>query len=60
MSASPSSQNRLSVIAMRYFTTGDALSILMDTAANFTLNVNAENAADESPILHIVQLTGAV
>jgi len=45
---------------MRYFTTGDTLSILMDTPSNFTLNVNAENAADESPILHIVQMTGAV
>jgi hypothetical protein len=60
MSASPGNQNRLSVTAMRYFTTGDTLSILMDTATNFTLNVNAENAADESPILHIVQMTGAL
>jgi len=45
---------------MRYFATGDTLSILMDTAANFTLNVNAENAADESPMLHIVQMTGVI
>jgi len=60
MSASPSNQNRGSVIAVRYFTTGDTLSILMDTAANFTLNVNAENATDESPLLHIVQMTGVI
>lgn len=60
MSASPGNQNRLSNTAMRYFTTGDTLAVGFDTVANFTLNVNAENAADESPILHIVQLTGVI
>jgi hypothetical protein len=59
MADSGANQNKLSVIAMRYFTAGDTLSILMDCVANFTLNLNAENVADESPIFHIVQLTGS-
>lgn len=58
MPASPGNRSRPSVIYTRYFTVGDVITITVDTAANHTMAVNAENTANESPILHIVQMTG--
>jgi hypothetical protein len=46
--------------AVRYMVTGAALAIRVIPTVNNTIVVNAENANGESPILHIVQLTGAV
>lgn len=43
---------------MRYFTTGDAVQIRVIPSANQTIAVNAEGAQNESPFLHIVQLSG--
>ena len=45
----------------RYFTTGDVVKIVARAASNGTINVNSEgaSASGDSPILHIVQLTGA-
>ena len=43
-----------------YYTSGTILQISVGVGANTTLLVNAENTIDESPILHIVQLTGVV
>lgn len=46
--------------AMRYFATGAVLTVNIVPSVNLTVQVNAENAANESPILHIVQLTSVV
>jgi hypothetical protein len=43
-----------------YYTSGTILQIRVGSGANTDLLVNAENTANESPILHIVQLTGVV
>jgi len=43
-----------------YFATGDALQIRLVPGANTTVTQVAEYAVAESPILHIVQLTGSV
>lgn len=43
-----------------YFVAGDIVTINLIPSANVNVNVNAEGAAQESPILHIVQLSGAV
>jgi hypothetical protein len=45
---------------MRYYSTGDTLRITVTPSANTTLNVAAEGVLQESPILSIVQLTGAI
>lgn len=45
---------------IRYFTTGDTLQIRVVPSVNTTLNVAADGVASESPILHIVQLTGVI
>jgi hypothetical protein len=47
-------------IIMRYYATGDVINFRVFPSANTTITVVAENSAGESPILHIVQLTGAV
>lgn len=44
---------------MRYFTTGDAVQIRVIPSANQTIAVNAEGAQNESPFVHVVQLTGS-
>ena len=46
----------------RYFTTGDVVKIVARAASNGTINVNSEgaSASGDSPILHIVQLTGVI
>jgi len=45
---------------MRYFTESDVVQIRVLPSANVNLNVIAENSNSESPILHIVQLSGEV
>jgi hypothetical protein len=45
---------------MRYFATGATVQVIVLPSANVTINVNAESASNESPILHIVQLTSVV
>jgi hypothetical protein len=53
-------RNINSVTFIRHFTENDALQISLFPSANCNLNVVAENAVGESPILHIVQLSGEV
>jgi hypothetical protein len=45
---------------MRYFAENDVVQINLLPSANVNINLNAENAGVESPILHIVQLSGGV
>lgn len=45
---------------MRYFTADDLIEARVVPAANSTISVNAENVASESPILHVVQMTGSL
>jgi len=49
-----------SVVFMRHFTESDIVQVALFPSANVNLNVVAENAVGESPILHIVQLSGEV
>jgi hypothetical protein len=58
MAASSGSASRHGFEFMRYFTTGDVVSLSVLPSANVTIAVNAEGVASESPILHIVQLSG--
>lgn len=60
MPAAPGNRTRQAVTFTRYYTTADVITITVDTVTNHTMNVNAENAASESPIFHIVQLTGVI
>jgi hypothetical protein len=53
-------RNSLSAQFMRYFTESDIVQVNVIPSANVNVNVNAENALQESPILHIVQLSGEV
>jgi len=46
--------------AVRYYATGDVVSLRVVPSSNTTTTVVAENSASESPLLHIVQLQGAV
>jgi hypothetical protein len=46
--------------AVRYMVTGDVLSLRVVPSVNATMIVIAENSNGESPILHVVQLTGVV
>lgn len=50
---------RQALTLTRYFTTGDSVEINLLPNVNTTINVVAENSASESPLLHVVQLTGA-
>ena len=60
MPAAPGNRTRQAVTFTRYYTTADVVTITVDTLTNHTMNVNAENSASESPIFHIVQLTGVI
>ena len=60
MTASSVASTRHGFSWVRYFTTGDVVSFNVLPGTNVTVAVNAEGVASESPILHIVQLTGAV
>ena len=51
---------RQAVTITRYFSTGDLVSIQLQPSVNTTISVVAENVASESPILHVVQLTGSI
>ena len=44
---------------VRYFTADDIVNLRVFPSINTTINVTAENTANESPILHIVQMTGS-
>jgi hypothetical protein len=44
--------------AVRYYTTGDVVSLRVGPSSNTTVTVVAESGAGESPIIHVVQLTG--
>ena len=55
-----SATNYFSGQATAYYAAGDALQIRLVPGVNTTVTQVAEYAATESPILHIVQLTGAV
>ena len=46
--------------AVRYYTTGDVVSLRVGPSSNTTVSVNAENVASESPLIHVVQLTGVI
>lgn len=46
--------------AVRYYTTGDVVNLRVGPSSNTTVSVNAENVASESPLIHIVQLSGAI
>jgi len=46
--------------AVRYYTTGDVVSLRVGPSSNTTVSVNAENVASESPFIHVVQLTGVI
>lgn len=59
MPAAPGNRTRQSVTFTRYYTAADVITITVDTVTNHTMNVNAENSASESPIFHILQLTGS-
>lgn len=48
------------VTMMRYLRTGDVVQIQVVPSANCTINAVAEGLNGESPILHIVQLSGGV
>jgi hypothetical protein len=45
---------------MRYFTESDIVQIGVVPTANVNINARVENGVAESPILHIVQLSGEV
>lgn len=53
-----STTNYFSGQATAYYATGDALQIRLVPGANTTVTQVAEYVATESPILHIVQLSG--
>jgi hypothetical protein len=59
MASTFSTSVRQALTITRYFTTGDSVEINLLPNVNTTISVIAENAAGESPILHIVQHTGA-
>jgi hypothetical protein len=58
MTTDSTAVNRHTAFTQRYFTAGDVINITLTPNINFTLNVVAENSANESPMLHLVQLTG--
>ncbi len=54
------SGNAGSCTAMLYLREDDTLTVALTPAANTTLNQNGEGFAAPSPMLHIVQLSGAL
>lgn len=58
MTAAPPAGTYFLATNTSYYTSGTVVQIRVGSGANTTLSVNAENAFNESPILHIVQLTG--
>lgn len=44
----------------RYFQTGDIIQVSVISNPNTTVQINAEGATNESPFIHIVQLSGAI
>lgn len=60
MTSSGQSTTRQALNITRYCTTADSITINLVPSTNVTISVIAENSASESPILHIVQLTGSV
>jgi hypothetical protein len=60
MASSGGSSNVQSFVSVRHFTTGDVLRMQVVPSTNQTIAVNAEGVAAESPIFHIVQLTGVI
>lgn len=53
-------RNRFHATFMRYFLANDAVTIVLTPSANTDIVARAENIAGESPILNIVQISGAV
>ena len=49
-----------SVTAMQYYQSGDVITITLLPSANVNVNVLAERLFAESPIVHIVQISGPV
>jgi len=45
---------------MRYFQTNDVIQVNALPGANTTVQINAEGAVNESPFIHVTQLTGAI
>jgi hypothetical protein len=60
MPASYLSSTAHGFFAVRYYTTGDVVSLRVGPSSNTTVSVNAENVASESPLIHVVQLTGVI
>ena len=60
MPASYLSSTAHGFFAVRYYTTGDLVSLRVGPSSNTSVSVNAENIASESPLIHVVQLTGAI
>jgi hypothetical protein len=60
MPASYLSSTAHGFFAVRYYTTGDVVSLRVGPSSNTTVSVNAENIASESPLIHVTQLTGAI
>ena len=44
----------------RYFATGDVIQVSVISVAASTMQVTAEGAVNESPFIHVTQLTGAI
>ena len=44
---------------IRYFASGDVVQIRVVPSANVNINVAVDGTSNESPILHIVQMTGS-
>jgi hypothetical protein len=59
-SYTPGTTNYFGATGTHYYATGTTLAIRLVPNAGVTITVAAENVLTESPILHIVQLTGAV
>lgn len=53
-------RNANTVAMLEYFTAGDAVQIRIFPSVNCNINVVGEGGNAESPILHIVQLSGGV
>lgn len=60
MPASYLSSTAHGFFAVRYYATGDVVSLRVGPSSNTTVSVNAENVASESPLIHVVQLTGVI
>jgi hypothetical protein len=60
MTTDITSVTRHSAYMQRYFDTSDAVTISLFPSINTTLSVISAGTANESPILHVVQLTGVI